>query len=92
VARGWGWQEAIHAEDLKEITDKWLGFLAAGQAGEVEGRLRRFGRSVSMFLFRAEPLRDESGNIVNCMERIRTSMILSAPKLSSVRMKKNFGA
>jgi len=26
VARGWGWQEAIHAEDLKEITDKWLGF------------------------------------------------------------------
>src|SRR5712691_2873233 len=65
VVRGWGWQEAIHPEDLKEITDKWLGFLAAGQAGEVEGRLRRFDGVFRWFLFRAEPLRDESGNIVN---------------------------
>src|SRR4029077_10436428 len=39
AARGWGWQDAIHPEDLKEITDKWLGFLASGQPGEVEGRL-----------------------------------------------------
>src|SRR6266403_492994 len=65
VARGWGWQDAIHPEDLKEITDKWLGFLAAGQPGEVEGRLRRFDGVYRWFLFRAEPLRDESGNIVN---------------------------
>jgi formate hydrogenlyase transcriptional activator len=65
VARGWGWQNAIHPEDLKEITDKWLGFLAAGQPGEVEGRLRRFDGVYRWFLFRAEPLRDESGNIVN---------------------------
>src|SRR6201997_1642322 len=42
VLRGWGWQNAIHPEDLKEITDKWLGDLAAGQPGQVEGRLRRF--------------------------------------------------
>jgi formate hydrogenlyase transcriptional activator len=65
VVRGWGWQNAIHPEDLKEITDKWLGFLAAGQPGEVEGRLRRFDGVYRWFLFRAEPLRDESGNIVN---------------------------
>ena len=65
AARGWGWQDAIHAEDLKEITDKWLGFLASGQPGEVEGRLRRFDGVYRWFLFRAEPLRDESGNIVN---------------------------
>jgi formate hydrogenlyase transcriptional activator len=65
VVRGWGWQDAIHPEDLKEITDKWLGFLAAGQPGEVEGRLRRFDGAYRWFLFRAEPLRDESGNIVN---------------------------
>jgi PAS domain S-box-containing protein len=65
AARGWGWQEAIHTEDLKEITDKWLGFLAAGRAGEVEGRLRRFDGVYRWFLFRAEPLRDESDNIVN---------------------------
>lgn len=65
VARGWGWQGAIHAVDLKEITDKWRGFLASGQPGEVEGRLRRFDGVYRWFLFRAEPLRDESGNIVN---------------------------
>src|SRR5713101_1402630 len=65
AARGWGWQDAIHPEDLKEITDKWLGFLASGQPGEVEGRLRRFDGVYRWFLFRAEPLRGESGNIVN---------------------------
>jgi len=65
AARGWGWQDAIHPEDLKEITDRWLGFLASGQPGEVEGRLRRFDGTYRWFLFRAEPLRDESGNIVN---------------------------
>jgi formate hydrogenlyase transcriptional activator len=65
AVRGWGWQDAIHPEDLKEITDKWLGFLASGQPGEVEGRLRRFDGTYRWFLFRAEPLRDESGTIVN---------------------------
>ena len=65
VARGWGWQDAIHPEDLKEITGKWRGFLASGQPGEVEGRLRRFDGVYRWFLFRAEPLRDESGNVVN---------------------------
>src|SRR5882724_8006915 len=65
VLRGWGWQNAIHPEDLKKITDKWRRDLAAGQPGEVEGRLRRFDGVYRWFLFRAEPLRDESGNIVN---------------------------
>jgi PAS domain S-box-containing protein len=65
VVRGWGWQNAIHPEDLKEITDTWLGNLAAGRPGECEGRLRRFDGVYRWFLFRAEPLRDESGNIVN---------------------------
>ena len=65
AVRGWGWQDAIHPEDVKEIIDKWLGFLASGQPGEVEGRLRRFDGVYRWFLFRAESLRDESGNIVN---------------------------
>src|SRR6202140_3688176 len=65
AVRGWGWQDAIHPEDLKEITDKWLGFLAPGPPGGGGGRLRRFDGVYRWFLFRAEPLRDESGNIVN---------------------------
>src|SRR5260370_42097769 len=55
VARGWGWQDGIHPEDLKEITDTWLGFLASGQPGEGEGRLRRFAGTYRWFLCRAEP-------------------------------------
>src|ERR1700722_12851801 len=39
--------------------------LPGGQRGECEGRLRRFDGVYRWFLFRAEPLRDESGNIVN---------------------------
>ena len=65
AVHGRGWQDAIHPEDLKEVTDKWLGFLASGQPGEVEGRLRRFDGVYRWFLFRVEPLRDELGNIVN---------------------------
>jgi PAS domain S-box-containing protein len=65
AVRGSGWQDAIHPEDLKEITDKWLGFLASGQPGEVEGRLLRFDGTYRWFLFQAEPLRDESGKILN---------------------------
>src|SRR6267143_5796679 len=65
VVRGWGWQNAIHPEDLKDVQDKWLGRVAAGQPGEVECRLRRFDGVYRWFLCRSEPLRDESGNIVN---------------------------
>jgi formate hydrogenlyase transcriptional activator len=61
----WNWQDAIHPEDLGEITDKWNKFLATGQSGEVEGRLKRFDGAYRWFLFRTEPLRDEAGNIVN---------------------------
>src|SRR6266436_3021381 len=65
MARGSGWQKAIHPEDLNEITDNWAELLATGQPGEVECRLRRFDGVYRWFLCRAEPLREESGNIVN---------------------------
>jgi formate hydrogenlyase transcriptional activator len=65
AARGWGWETVIHPEDLAQLTDKWRADLAAGQAGEVEGRLRRFDGEYRWFLFRYEPLRDASGSIVN---------------------------
>ena len=63
VVRGWGWQNAIHPEDLKDVQDKWLGRVAAGQPGEVECRLRRFDGVYRWFLCRSEPLRDESGKV-----------------------------
>jgi PAS domain S-box-containing protein len=64
-ARDQGWQKLIHPDDLPNVRDTWFSNLAAGRAGEVEGRLRRFDGEYRWFLFRYEPLRDETGNIVN---------------------------
>ena len=38
--------------------------MAAGKPGEAEARLRRFDGQYRWFLFRANPMRDESGKIV----------------------------
>jgi len=63
-SRGWGWQTAIHPQDLAQVMDKWREMLASGKAGELEARLRRHDGSFRWFLFRGEPLRDETGTIV----------------------------
>jgi formate hydrogenlyase transcriptional activator len=39
--------------------------IASGQAGEIEGRLRRFDGKYRWFLFPYEPLRDDASNVVN---------------------------
>src|SRR6202007_2612958 len=64
-ALGSGWEVAIHPDDLNDLVDYWRRVIDSGQPGEIEGRLRRFDGVYRWFLFRAEPLRDESGNIVN---------------------------
>jgi formate hydrogenlyase transcriptional activator len=63
-SRGWGWQAAIHPQDLAQVMDKWRDMLASGKAGELEARLQRQDGSFRWFLFRGEPLRDETGAIV----------------------------
>jgi formate hydrogenlyase transcriptional activator len=63
-ARDWGWTAAVHADDLNRLADYWRSILASGESGEIEARLRRSDGVYRWFLFRASPLRDESGNIV----------------------------
>lgn len=63
-ARGWKWKAAVHPEDLNRLLEYWLSILASGKPGEIGARLRRFDGEYRWFLFRGEPLRDESGNIV----------------------------
>jgi PAS domain S-box-containing protein len=63
-SRDWGWTAAIHPDDLSRITDAWQSILVSGEPGETEVRLRRFDGAYRWFLFRANPLRDESGKIV----------------------------
>src|SRR6266446_4871012 len=64
AARDWGWKVAIHPGDLSRLLDVWHKLLASGEPGELEARLRRFDGVYRWFLFRAEPLFDETGNIV----------------------------
>src|ERR1700731_4762482 len=63
-AQGSGWQTAIHPEDRTPLLEKGQGLLASGEAGEMEGLLRRYGGGFGWFLMRVEPLRDETGKIV----------------------------
>ena len=63
-SRDWRWTAAIHPDDLSRLTDAWQSILVSGEPGETEARLRRFDGAYRWFLFRANPLRDELGNIV----------------------------
>jgi PAS domain S-box-containing protein len=63
-ATGWGWQEAVHPEDLPRLLDYWKHVLQSGAPGEVEARLRRVDGEFRWFLFRAVPLYDAAGVLV----------------------------
>ncbi len=62
--QGWGWTVAVHPEDLKDLAQAWQSIIDSGKPGEAEARLRRFDGEYRWFLLRANPLRNESGNIV----------------------------
>lgn len=63
-AQGWGWAGAIHPDNRKGLVEDWKSSLASGAPLEAEARMRRFDGSYRWFLFRANPVRNESGNIV----------------------------
>src|SRR5258708_13541018 len=63
-ACGWGWNATIYPEDLRVVCDCWRSIVAAGEAGEMEARMRRFDGKHRWFLFRASPSRDASGKVV----------------------------
>ena len=63
-AQGWGWTEAIHPDDREKLVEEWQSCLASGIPVDTEARIRRFDGSYRWFLIRANPLRDESGNIL----------------------------
>src|ERR1700733_5126530 len=59
-----GWPRAFHPDDKKGMLVKWRAIRESGMPGSLEARLRRFDGEYRWFLFQAEPLRDEAGNIV----------------------------
>ena len=63
-SQGWGWQVAIHPEDLPSLMRRWRELLIAGEPGEIEARMRRHDGIFRWFLIRFEPFRDETGKVV----------------------------
>ncbi|GLS36289.1 hypothetical protein GCM10010869_18780 [Mesorhizobium tianshanense] len=63
-AQNWGWTVAVHPDDLSGLAATWQAIMTSGKPGEAEARLRRFDGEYRWLLFRANPLRDASGNIV----------------------------
>ena len=63
-ASDWGWTAALHPEDMDGLAAAWQRILASEAPGEAEARQRRQDGAYRWFLFRANPLRDESGTVV----------------------------
>ncbi|WP_266182187.1 PAS domain-containing sensor histidine kinase [Dyella humicola] len=63
-ANEWGLTVALHPEDVDDLTAWWQLIMASQTPGETEARLRRFDGEYRWFLFRVNPLRDESGSII----------------------------
>lgn len=63
-ARGWGWIESVHPDDLERLRQYWLSVVATCEPGEIEARLRRFDGEYRWFLFRARPHLDSSGTVI----------------------------
>src|SRR5271167_4764568 len=83
---GQGWQAAIHPADLPEVIERWRLIVASGKPGEMEARLRRFDGEYRRFLFRARPLTNDSGELVqwcgtntDIEDRRQAEEALSAP-------------
>ncbi|MGA7632857.1 MAG: two-component regulator propeller domain-containing protein [Terriglobales bacterium] len=64
-ALGWGWEAAVHPDDLSRILKTRQESLASGNTLEYEARLRRgCDGAYRWFQTRAVPLRDKRGKIV----------------------------
>jgi len=60
----WGWTAAVHPDDLENLSLTWRQMRESETPGEGEVRLRRHDGEYRWFLFRANPVRDESGRVI----------------------------
>jgi PAS domain S-box-containing protein len=86
---GSGWVEAIHPDDRQGLLEHWRSCAASGAPADAEARMRRYDGAYRWFLFRANPLRDETGKIsrwygtnIDIEDRKRWEDALSARELS----------
>ncbi|WP_400191583.1 PAS domain-containing protein [Hymenobacter sp. B81] len=62
--QGWGWQQVHHPSYLEAVTTKFEEHLAAGQPWEDTFPLRGRDGEYRWFLSRAQPIRNEQGQVV----------------------------
>ncbi|CCV15524.1 PAS domain-containing protein [Mesorhizobium sp. STM 4661] len=60
----WDSIDALHPDDFDRMVATWRKIVASGMPGEGEARLRRHDGIYRWFLFRANPLRDDKGNLI----------------------------
>lgn len=63
-AEGWGWQSALHPDDVEPCRARWIHAVSSGEPYEIEYRFRRHDGLYRWHLGRAVPLRDARGKIV----------------------------
>lgn len=63
-AEGWGWTAVLHPDDKQYLLDWWSKGLTSGAPVDFEARMRRYDGEYRWFLFRANSLRDERGDII----------------------------
>jgi PAS domain S-box-containing protein len=63
-AQGWGWQVAIHPDDVERAMRLFKESLDAKRPYEIEARFRRNDGEFRWFLFRGSPWCDASGRVV----------------------------
>jgi formate hydrogenlyase transcriptional activator len=59
-----GWQRPVHPDDLPPLMERFRQARATGEPDQVEMRLRRHDGAFRWFFVRAEPLRDDTSNVV----------------------------
>lgn len=90
-AQNWGWQRAVHPDDLCGLITYWNSLIATGKAGEYEARLRASDESYRWFLFRGVPLYDEYGRLSRWygtntdIQALRTSEHVATGQLQALR-------
>jgi hypothetical protein len=62
--QGWRWVETIHPEEREYVVEEFKKALASGSSFGVEHRTRQADGIYRWYLSRAEPLRDEGGQIL----------------------------
>jgi len=62
--KDWGWEKAMHPDDLEPTINNWKHSVATGDIFDMECRIQNKEGGFRWYLSRAVPIKDETGNIL----------------------------